>query len=155
MYVTRCFWVEKKFLVTFAIFAKFEAFSRPFSACSCSKSRILLNLLFYFIFRVFVTRCFQVARKILVNFAIFAGFSGPFLAYSLSNSRIFLNWLFLQLLWYLQVTGLTTFSGEPFLLRKLRKEFASQFLFTRSFLGISQLLWKFTYSTGTKLSYLL
>ena len=89
VYVTRCFWVEKKFLVTFAIFAKFEAFSRPFSACSCSKSRILLNLLFYFIFRVFVTRCFQVARKILVNFAIFAGFPGPFLAYSLSNSRIF------------------------------------------------------------------
>ena len=48
VYVTRCFQVEKKFLVTFA---KSEAFARPLSifACFFSKSRILLNL-FYLLF---------------------------------------------------------------------------------------------------------
>ena len=48
MYVTRCFWVDKKFLVTFAIFAKFEALV----GLEFVKSVILA------IFEVFVAWCF-------------------------------------------------------------------------------------------------
>ena len=48
MYVTRCFWVDKKFLVTFAIFAKFEALV----------GLEFVKFVILAIFEVFVTRCF-------------------------------------------------------------------------------------------------
>ena len=51
MYVTRCFGVENKILVTFAIFEKFEAFSRPFLVFLFSNARILLNLSFLLFLR--------------------------------------------------------------------------------------------------------
>ena len=59
VYVTRCFGVEKKFLVTFAIFAKFEAFSRPLLACFFSNSRIVLNLFFLLFLRYLLLGVFR------------------------------------------------------------------------------------------------
>ena len=78
VYVKRCFGVEKKFLVTSAIFERFEAFSRPFLVLLEVQNFVKFVILA--IFEVFVTRCFQVARKILVTFAplILRDFLGPF-----------------------------------------------------------------------------
>ena len=46
IFVTKCFWMTRKIFVTSVIFAKFSAFSRPFSAFCLYKPRILFNLLF-------------------------------------------------------------------------------------------------------------
>ena len=45
-FVTQSFHIARKSLVTFAIFAKFADFSKPFLTFSLSKCRIFLNLLF-------------------------------------------------------------------------------------------------------------
>ena len=42
---TQSLHIARKILVTFAIFARFECFWRPFLTIFLSKSRILLNLL--------------------------------------------------------------------------------------------------------------
>ena len=148
MYVTLCFWVEKKFPVTFAIFAKFEAFSRPFLVCFFSKSKILLNL--YSVFLGSKKNPFTFAPLILRDFR------GPFcpfvflsldffkIVYSCNSCDIY-KWLSHKIFWWI-----ISFA-------KIAKRIRSQFLFTRSFLDIyvSQLVWNCTYSIGTKLSYLL
>ena len=80
VYVKRCFWVEKNLLVTSPILEKFEAFSRPFLACFFLEVQNFVKFVILAIFEVFVTWCFQVARKILVTFAplILPDFRGPF-----------------------------------------------------------------------------
>ena len=55
MFVTQSFWRRRKTLVTFAIFAKFADFSKPFFVFSLSNARILsLNVLFLLFLRHFL-----------------------------------------------------------------------------------------------------
>ena len=56
---TQSLHIARKILVTFAIFARFECFWRPFLAIFLSKSRILLNLLLLLFLRYFLLfQCF-------------------------------------------------------------------------------------------------
>ena len=64
IFVSQSFWEARIFLATFAILAKFAAFSRPFFAFSLHKSRILLNLLFLLFLRYLQV---SVAQNFLVN----------------------------------------------------------------------------------------
>ena len=54
-----CFWLARKILVTFAIFAIFADISRSFLASFFSKSGILLHLLFFAIFAILVMGVFS------------------------------------------------------------------------------------------------
>ena len=101
-FITWCFYLARKSLVAFAIFATFADFSRPFLAFFLSKSRIWWKLLFLLFLRYLIIRCFQLARKILVTFAIFwtfADFPGPFLAFSLSKSWILFTFVIIFSAW--------------------------------------------------------
>ena len=128
MYVTRCFGVENKILVTFAIFEKFEAFSRPFLVFFFSNARILLNLSFLLFLR-YLLLAFSGSKKNPCYFCAFnfAGFGGPFLAFSLSKSRFYFNCLFLQLLWYLQVIVSQKFRAHHFSCENCEKNLLANF----------------------------
>ena len=60
----------RKSLVTFAFFAKFAAFSKPYFTFTLSKPRIFLNFAFLAIFVIFITQSFYIGTKFLVTFAI-------------------------------------------------------------------------------------
>ena len=109
IFVTQSFNVARKIPVTFAIFAKFAAFTKPFLAFSPCQSRILKNLSFL-LFR-------------LLN--LFT-----------KQKKFFLLLRFLRHLLYFFYTFLIAVFFKSFLL-KLRKQFASKFLLTRSILDTS------------------
>ena len=70
----------RKSLVTFAFFAKFAAFSKPYFTFTLSKPRIFLNFAFLAIFVIFITQSFYIGTKFLVTFAIWRNlgtFYGP------------------------------------------------------------------------------
>ena len=83
--------IARKILATFAIFAKFADFSRPFFAFSACKSKILLNLSILLFLRYLLLSLFTIARKILLSFAKLADFLRPFFAFSACKSKIMLN----------------------------------------------------------------
>ena len=101
-YLSRVFSASKKNPCYYCDFLRYmRRFGALLGFFSFSKSRILLNLLFFSDFCDSCDGCFQLARKILVTFAIFARFadiSGPFLVSSFSKSGILLNLLFLRYL---------------------------------------------------------
>ena len=127
-----------------------------------SKCTIFVKFVILAIFALFVAQSFHLGKKILVTFAIFAKFADftkPFLAFSLRKSRILkicYSCYFCHIcysifshskkkasyfcdfcdIYYFFYTFLIAVFFKSFLL-KLRKQFASKFLLSRSILDIS------------------
>ena len=99
--------------VSFAIFAKFAAFTKPFLSFSLCKSRILKNLLFLLF-----------SPYLLLNL----------LTYSKKNSSYFCD--FCDICYFFSIFLIAVFFKSFF--AKIAKQFASNFLLTRSILDISE-----------------
>ena len=162
MFVARTFNIAWKILVTFASFAKFADLLKPFLTFSLSKCRILWNLLFLlFLLHLLLNLVtwqgkFQLLWRFLRNLRTSQGRSWPFLfvkvefwkicysfyfchicysifSHSKKNSSYFCDFCDICYFFY-------TFPRAVFFksfLVKLRKNFASKFLLTRSILDIS------------------
>ena len=80
VYVNRAFGQKRNSLLLLRFLGNLRPSRGPSWPVFFSKSRILLNLSFLLFFEVLVTRCFEVARKILVTFAplILGDFRGHF-----------------------------------------------------------------------------
>ena len=112
IFVAQSFHIGRKVLATFAIFAKFAAISKPFLTFPLSKCRILKNLFFLLFLPYLLLNLFT------------------------QQNKFFLLLRFLRPLLYFFYTFLIAVFFKSFLL-KLRKQFASKFLLTRSILDIS------------------
>ena len=84
-FVSRCFYLARKILVAFAIFATFGDFSRPFLAFFLSKSKIWWTVLFLLFLRYLLLGVFSLQEKSLLllqffrHLLTFRGPSWPFL----------------------------------------------------------------------------
>ena len=110
------FHIVRKILVTFTIFAKFADISRPFLTFCLSKCSIPLNCYSCYF-------CY-----ICYSYSVFS--------HNKKNSSYFCDFCDISYFFY---TFLIAVFLKSFLL-KLRKQFASKFLLTRSILDISELI---------------